>query len=139
MTSLERVFAVLKGRIPGQLPIMEVHVAQKVIDAIHPGDYYDFVEWIGFDAVFIYAPIQNPAALIWIDKEKRTARNKWGAKQRFTEEFLPFIVAPSVIESEGDLAHYSPPDPNDTVRYYEEDAARWLNRAMVEVKPRGVV
>lgn len=114
MNSRERVFTVLEGRIPDRVPIFEMYVASDVIQAISPcSSYYDFAEWVGFDAVCTTVAIFDPDNINWIDKQKRIARDKWGASQVFTEEFMPLVIPPPRIQSEEDIVSYAPPDPDD--------------------------
>ena len=114
MTSPERINAVLRGEIPDRVPIAELSVDHKVIEALYPGlSYYAFIEQSGYyDAVCTYAGIVPPK-INWVDKSKKIFQDKWGALQQFTEEAIPFVVPPVRIESESDLASYTPPDPDD--------------------------
>ena len=113
MDSRERVFAALEGRIPDQVPIMELVIDSNVIQAICPGSSYDdFIEWAGYDVVCSMAGVVSPH-INWIDKQKRISRDKWGAIQIFTEEFIPLVMPPPRIQSEKDLTSYIPPDPDE--------------------------
>lgn len=112
MNSRERMFAVLDGKVPDRVPVAEICVDQKVFQSLYPGrSYYDFIEESDYhDAVSCLAGIVPPR-IDWIDEEKRIFRDKWGSTQQFTEEAIPFVVPPARIQSEADLASYSPPDP----------------------------
>lgn len=112
MNSVERIFAVLEGRIPDRVPVTELWVDPKVFQVICPGrSYYEFIEESDYyDAVSCFAGIVPPK-INWIDERKRIFRDKWGACQQFTEEAIPFVVPPIRIDSEADLASYTIPDP----------------------------
>ena len=112
MNSVERIFAVLEGRIPDRVPVAELWVDEKAFQPLFPGkSYYDFIEESDYyDAVNSLAGIVPPG-IDWIDREKKTFRDKWGAHQQFTDEAIPIIIPPVRIDSEADLASYIPPDP----------------------------
>jgi len=112
MNSVERIFAVLEGKIPDRVPVAELWIDPKVFQSLYPGrTYYDFIEESGYyDAVNSLAGVVSPE-VCWVDKEKRIVRDKWGACQQFTEEAIPFVVPPIRIDSEADLVSYTPPDP----------------------------
>ena len=114
MNSRDRMFAVLEGKIPDRVPIAEIWIDQKVFQNIYPGkSYYDFIEESDYyDAVSSLAGIVPPG-IDWIDREKKTFRDKWGAHQQFTGEAIPIIIPPVRIDSEADLISYSPPDPKN--------------------------
>jgi len=112
MNSAQRVFKVLKGGIPDRVPLMEVVIDKKVRDAILPGaSYDDFVDQMDLDVVCCEIWSQDYKDLDWVDAEKRIYRDKWGALQRLTEEFLPVPVKPPRIKSLEDFKDYTPPDP----------------------------
>jgi len=112
MNSAQRVFKVLEGGIPDKVPLMEVVIDKKVRDAILPGSSYeDFVEQMELDVVCSEIWSQDYKDLNWVDEQKRIYRDKWGALQRLTEEFLPVPVKPPRITSIKDFKDYTPPDP----------------------------
>ncbi|MFH0796278.1 MAG: uroporphyrinogen decarboxylase family protein [Candidatus Omnitrophota bacterium] len=112
MNSVERIFAVLDGKIPDRVPIAELWIDPKVFQSLYPGrSYYDFIEESGYyDAVNSLAGVVSPD-IDWVDEKKKISRDKWGAHQQFTAEAIPFVVPPIRIDSETDLASYTPPDP----------------------------
>jgi len=112
MNSAQRVFTVLKGGIPDRVPLMEIVIDKKVRDVILPDtSYEDFVEQMELDVVCSEIWSQDYKNLNWVDEQKRIYRDKWGALQRLTEEFLPVPVKPSRINSLDDFKNYTPPDP----------------------------
>jgi len=112
--SVERIFAVLEGRTPDRVPTAELWVDPKVFQSLYPGrSYYEFVEESGYYDVVVSLAGIVPPKIDWIDESKKIARDKWGACQRFTDEAIPFVVPPVRIDSEADLASYTPPDPAD--------------------------
>jgi len=113
MTSKERVFAALEGRMPDRVSTMEMVVDQKVIQAIHPGvSYYDFIEEIGFDVVCV-GMSTDTSKIEWINEDKKIFKGKWGETRAFTTEVKAVPIPPYPIQTEDDLKSYTPPDPND--------------------------
>ena len=114
MNSRDRVFAVLNDQIPDRVPVMEMFIDAKVIDAICPGmSYEDFIDYADMDVVTCLTMADKPETINWVDKEKGLWRDKWGALQQLTEETISIITPPAIIESEADLNGYSPPNPTD--------------------------
>lgn len=112
MTSRERFLAALEGRRPDRVPTMEMYIDPKVRNAICPGaSYEDFLDYADMDAVTCWTMVENPADMRWVDREKGLWRDKWDALQIATDEAMSVITEPARIESEADLANYTPPDP----------------------------
>lgn len=114
MKSVERVFTALKGGLPDRLPIMEIVIDKKVRNAIYPGiSYNDFIEMMDLDVVCVEIWSKDFKNIKWINKRKKIFKDKWGATQRLTEEFLPVTVSPARINTIEDLETYVSPDPNE--------------------------
>ncbi len=111
MTSRERIIAALERRRPDRVPMLEWSVSEKVYNALLPGgSYYDFVEWIGYDAVApgfgnYYSDVE------WLDEEQTTFIDNWGVKRVNTGEDIPYPVEGPIKRPE-DLKNYTPPDHN---------------------------
>ncbi len=126
MNSAERVFAVLNGKQPDRVPLMELIVDPVVIEALFPGaDWWDFVDLMDLDVVTC-GIMMDRRPVEWVDKEQRIFRDKWGALQRFTSEVMPVPWHPARIESEDDLERYVGPDGNDP--YFVDMARRCVER-----------
>lgn len=112
MTSRERVFAALEGRIPDRVPVMELAISQNVIDSIFPCiTYEDFIDYVDMDVVTCLTMVSDPENIKWISREKKIWQDKWGASQHLTQEVISVIEPPARIETEGDLNSYIPPEP----------------------------
>ncbi len=113
MNSQERVLAVLEGRIPDSVPVMELLIDPKVIESICPGmSYEDFVDFADIDVVTCLAIAEPPEKIDWVDKTEGLWRDKWGALQKLTDDVLSVVMQPARIQTEADLASYEPPDPS---------------------------
>lgn len=113
MNSFERIQKVLKGEIPDRVPVMEMWIDPRTYKVLYPDfTYYDFIEHSVYDAVCSFAGIVDPE-IIWIDKDLKTFRDKWGTLKRFTEEAIPLILNEPRLKCEDDLIGYDPPDPDD--------------------------
>ena len=113
MNSRERVIAVLKHEHPDRVPIAEMWIDPKIVRAFVPGASYsnDLVEPLGLDMVTAPTMIYEPDEVEWVDREKGLFRDTWGAMQHLTQEAIPVPTLPARIETEDDLARYTPPDP----------------------------
>ena len=112
MTSKERVFAALERREPDRVPMLEWSVAAKVHDRLLPGgSYYDFIEWIGYDAVAPRFGHYYSQGVDWIDEGKRIFVDSWGVKRVDTGEDIPYPIE-GPIKQPADLDSYPPPDPH---------------------------
>lgn len=126
MTSRERVVAVLEGRLPDRVPLMELIVDPVVCNALYPGSkWWDFVELMDLDVVTC-GIMMDRRQVEWVDEEQKIFRDKWGALQRFTTEAMPVPWHPARIESEDDLESYVAPDGND--QYFIDMARRCVDR-----------
>ena len=127
MNSRDRVFKVFNGEIPDRVPIMEITVDQKVINAICPGaSYFDFIEQTDYyDVVSSLAGVVEPK-INWVDESRQIFTNKWGAKLQFTSEAIPHVIQPPRIETEDDLINFTPPDPKDP--YMMEEVKAMVKR-----------
>ncbi len=113
MNSPERMFCVLEGKQPDRVPIMEIIVDPKVVEALYPGcDVFDLVEKMDHDTV-CFGITTDYRDVEWVDEEKRIYRDKWGGLQRVTTEVIPISCEPARINDERDLDDYLPPDGND--------------------------
>jgi len=114
MTSAERVFTALKGGLPDRLPVMEIVIDKKVRDAIHPDiSYNDFIDMMDLDVVCVEIWSKDFENVKWINEQKKIFKDKWGATQRLTEEFLPVPISPARLNTIEDFETYVPPDPNE--------------------------
>lgn len=112
MNSRERVITVLQHKQPDRVPLMELWIDAKVVQAILPGgSWNDLVEHLGMDVVTVPTMVYGPGEIEWVDKSAGLFRDKWGALQRLTGEAVPVPANPPRIETENDLAEYKAPDP----------------------------
>ena len=112
MNSRDRVIAALQHKKPDRVPLMELWIDAKVVQAILPGgSWNDLVEHLGMDVVTVPTMVYGPDEIEWVDKSIGLFRDKWGALQRLTEEAVPVPANPPRIETENDLAEYRAPDP----------------------------
>ena len=113
MTSRDRVFTALQGGVPDRVPVMEMFIDPKVIDAISPGmSYEDFVDYADMDVVTCLTMADDPANINWVDRGRGLWRDKWGALQMLTQDVISIVTEPARIETEADLDAYVPPDPS---------------------------
>ena len=113
MEHCERVRAALEGRRPDVVPLFELVIDPRVMDAIYPGcDYYQFAERFGLDAVGLNRSSWNKENLDFVDRDRGLFRDKWGVIRAIGPEHSPYpIEAP--IKSYDDFRHYAPPDGTD--------------------------
>jgi uroporphyrinogen-III decarboxylase len=113
MTSRERVLATLNHRHADRVPVAEMWIDRAIARAIAPDarDSNDLAEYLGLDMVTVPTMIYEPHEVVWVDREGGIFRDKWGALQHLTQEAVPVPTLPALIESEEDLARYTPPDP----------------------------
>ncbi len=113
MNSRERIFAALDHKLADRVPIAEMWIDPKIVQAIVPGAVHsnDLVEPLGLDMVTVATMIYEADEVEWVDRERGLFRDKWGALQHLTVEAVPVPTLPARIESEEDLARYTPPDP----------------------------
>ena len=115
MTSRERVLTALRHEKPDRVPLMELWIDPKVVQALLPGGTSnDVAVELGMDVVTVATMVYRDDEVEWVDREQGLFRDKWGALQTKTAEAIPIPTRPSVIDSEADLAAYTPPDPRDS-------------------------
>jgi uroporphyrinogen decarboxylase len=114
MNSRERVLATLDHRQADRVPIAEMWIDPNIVQMILPGasDSNDLVEYLDLDMVTVPTMIYGTDEVDWVDRDKGLFHDKWGALQHLTLEAIPVPVKPALIESEKDLARYTPPDPS---------------------------
>ncbi len=114
MNSRERLLGVLRGEEVDRVPCFELWIDPKVREALHPGmPYEDFVEAEDLDGVFCIAVVENMDEVEWVDRDQKMFHDKWGALQMMVgDELLPIVQQPAILETEDDLAGYTPPDPD---------------------------
>ena len=115
MTSLERVLTVLRHGTADRVPLGELWIDPKVVEAIAPGaTANDLVEQLDMDMVVAHTMIYEPHEVEWVDAEKKVFRDKWGALQTLTQDAIPIPTKPARIETPEELAAYTPPDPAES-------------------------
>ncbi|MCK5802240.1 MAG: hypothetical protein KAI66_05380 [Lentisphaeria bacterium] len=141
MNSRERIFATLEHRQADRVPIAEMWIDPKIVQAIVPGarDSNDLVEHLDLDMVTALTMVYEPEEVEWVDREDGLFRDKWGALQHLTQEAIPVPALPARIETTEDLARYTPPDPTkspviDKVRQLR---ARFPDKAVAVVAESG--
>ena len=115
MNSRERVITALQHGKPDRVPLMELWIDPRVVQALLPGGTSNrLAVELDMDVVTVPTMVYEDNEVQWIDREQGLFRDKWGALQTKTAEAVPIPTNPSVIESEADLAAYKPPDPRDS-------------------------
>lgn len=109
MDSCERFFTALRGQVPDRVPVFELWVHPRIMEALVPGATWpEFVERMGLDAI----------CSLWIFdgtfKEEPVGEGmtvcEWGVTWRYGEEDRAPIAGP--IQSLEDARRYVPPDPD---------------------------
>ena len=111
------MIAVLEHRLPDRVPLMELWIDPKVVNAILPGATSNgLVEHLGMDVVTVPTMIYDDDEVEWIEvtESKRIFRDKWGGLQALTTDAVPHQIEPARIEEDEDMARYEPPDPRDS-------------------------
>lgn len=141
MNSRERVFATLDHRQADCVPIAEMWIDLKVVQAIVPGarDSNDLVEHLGLDIVTVATMIYGADEVEWVDRAQGIFRDKWGALQHLTHEAIPVPTLPARIETEEDLVRYVPPDPakSPIIEKVRRLKARYPDKAVAVVGESG--
>jgi uroporphyrinogen decarboxylase len=111
LTSRQRIIAALERRIPDRVPVLELVVDSRVIEALSPGDdYIDFVGSVGLDAVAVRPDMKNET----LDAD--TIRDERGLiARRTTQDYYEPVS--QVIRDYGDLARFEFPDPHASHRF----------------------
>jgi uroporphyrinogen decarboxylase len=116
MNNCERALTALKRGVPDRVPIFELLIDPRVLEAILPGGtYIDFVNRYDFDLVLTGTPSENYRMEV-LDREKRLYRDEWGVLRQYSDQTVSFPVG-GPIADEKDLDGYTPPDPTDPFRY----------------------
>jgi len=141
MNSRERVLTTLKHQQADRVPIAEMWIDRKVVQAIVPGarDSNDLVEHLGLDMVTVATMIYEADEVEWVDRDHGVFRDRWGALQHLTEEAIPVPSSPALIELEEDLARYRPPDPakSPIIEKVRRLRARFPDKAVAVVGESG--
>jgi uroporphyrinogen-III decarboxylase len=141
MTSRERVLTTLKHQQADRVPIAEMWIDPKVVEAILPGarDSNDLVEHLGLDMVTVPTMIYGSDEVEWVDRAQGIFRDKWGALQHLTHEAIPVPSLPPRIETKEDLARYRPPDPaqSPVIEKVRRLKARYPDKAVAVVGESG--
>jgi len=141
MNSRERVAAVLDHKQVDRVPIAEMWIDPKIVRAIVPEarDSNDLVEHLDLDMVTVLTMIYDADEVEWINREDGLFRDKWGALQHLTQEAIPVPTLPPRIETEEDLARYTPPDPaaSPVIEKVRRLRARFPGKAMAVVGESG--
>lgn len=133
MNHRERVHAALDGRVPDRVPMFELVIDERVMDAIRPGcDHYQFAETFGLDAVGLNRSSWEKKDLDFVDEERGLFRDKWGVVRALGPESSPYPVQPA-IKAPSDLKHYTPPDGNDpkALAHLPEVVARYKGKRAI--------
>lgn len=114
MTGLERMLTTIRLKEPDRVPHFESSHHKRVHEGILPGSTYeDFLDYIDVDAVAIVDKISS-----WKYEPigENLKRDQWGGISHFTVEDIGHPMKPA-LESERDLDHYVPPNPDDDFHY----------------------
>jgi uroporphyrinogen decarboxylase len=141
MTSRERILAVLRHELPDRVPIAEMWIDPKIVRALVPEarDSNDLVEHLDLDMVTVLTMIYEPDEVEWVDRQEGLFRDKWGALQHLTREAIPVPALPARIETDEDLARYTPPDPaqSPVIEKVRRLRARFPDKALAVVGEAG--
>ena len=141
MNSRERILATLDHRQADRVPIAEMWIDPKIVRMIlsGAGDSNDLAEYLDLDMVTVPTMIYDPDEVEWLDRKRGLFRDKWGALQHLTLEAIPVPVKPALIESENDLARYTPPDPSESpvIAKVRRLKARYPDKAVAVVGESG--
>lgn len=116
MTSRERILASLAHQPVDRVPLAEMWIDPVVVRALAEDavDSNDLVAHLGLDMVTVPTMVYGPDEVDWVDRDQGLFRDKWGALQHLTREAMAVPATPALIESEKDLASYTPPDPKES-------------------------
>jgi uroporphyrinogen decarboxylase len=116
MTNRKRAVTALQGGEPDRVPLFELHIDSRVIEAIC-GDcsYEDFAEDYDLDIVMTGTPSDNYRMDVF-DSSRRIYRDEWGVLRQFSEQTVSFPLE-GPIAQQSDLDRYVPPDPLDPLRF----------------------
>jgi uroporphyrinogen-III decarboxylase len=141
MTSRERIVAALQHRQADRVPIAEMWIDPRVVQAIVPNarDANDLAAHLDLDMVTALTMIYEPDEVEWVDRANGLFRDTWGALQHLTQEAIPVPTLPARIETEEDLARYTPPDPTKSpvIEKVRRLRARFPDKAVALVGESG--
>lgn len=141
MTSRERMLGTLAHQPVDRVPVAEMWIDPKIVQALAPGarDSNDLVEALDLDLVTVMTMVYEVDEVEWVDREKGLFRDKWGAMQHLTQEAVPVPCAPPRIETEEELAAYVPPDPKQSpvIEKVRRLRARFPEKAVAVVGESG--
>ena len=133
MNGYERVIAALEHKVPDRVPMFELVIDERVMEAIYPGcDYYAFADRFGLDAVGLNRSSWEKKGLHFVDAAHTRFRDKWGVVRALGPESSPYPVE-APIKEPGDLKHYTPPDPHapDALAHLGEVVARYKGKKAI--------
>ena len=105
---------VLNHETPDRVPTFEYAIDPKVVNGICPGgEYADVVEALELDAITAWEAFGGGYAKgLPSRKPGEIFQDEWGVRREWSGEMSGFPLEDEVvIESETDLANYTPPDP----------------------------
>jgi uroporphyrinogen decarboxylase len=139
MNPAERITSCLSGKVPDRLPVMETVIDWKVMRALGYSDYYDMIDGLDLDAIFLNQLIYDPARIRWTDESKRLFKDPWGAFLKLTEETWPITIE-GPIKARSDLDTYVPPKPEDDpiLEVIGEVVARYKGERLIGMLARAV-
>lgn len=113
MTSRERVRAALRREEPDRVPVFELMIDGRVIDALLPGGTYaDFCEAFRIDMVITPTPSSlYRKTPVETRDGVRYVRTEWGDLRAETGDLVPIPAGGHPIRTRADLEAYVPPDP----------------------------
>lgn len=114
MTGRERFLTALRRGIPDRVPIFELMIHPRVIQALMPGaSYPDFVERMGLDCVVTPTPsaLYRQTVVGYDGPDVQIIKTEWGDTRAKTAELVPIPIGHPVANRE-DWAHYQIPDPH---------------------------
>jgi uroporphyrinogen decarboxylase len=135
MNSAERFLTALRGKQPDRVPICELFIHPKIIEALTPGaSHADFIEKMELDAINSLWMTDGTIQETRIDD--RTTEDEWGITWRYGDEGRAPIAGP--IKSLEDARHYIPPDPEADYRLatLREYVARFKGKKAVMYQAR---
>jgi uroporphyrinogen decarboxylase len=113
MTSYERVVTTFRRQEPDRVPIFELMIDPKVIDAILPGaTYADLVEALDIDCALTPTPSRMYSLeLVGHDGDTPLYKTEWGEVRAATAEMVTIPVK-HPLQTHADWESYQVPDPD---------------------------
>lgn len=139
MNAAERIKAALTGEIPDRLPVMETIIDWKVMKGLGYSHYYDLIDGLDMDAIFVNQLAIDPNNIDWLNVEERTFIDAWGSTLKLTEETWPITVG-YPITSMDDLKKFEPPNPEDDpiLRFIPDVVKRYKGEKAIGLLARAV-